>query len=151
MRLATLGADRKPLPTRLLDTRLTFGDRELGAAWLTKQVGLWSTQLEQAPELHSRDVAAQPVVTIALPSTRPGDTRVRTVRKGLGLDHTFAIVTASGVEMFDEAGHSLAGADPFGSSCGRLQFFGGEVAVLDGQTIAVGGTTRVSLFRPSSR
>ncbi len=151
VRLASLGADRKPLPTRLLDTRLTFGDRELGAAWLTKKVGLWSTQGEQAPELHSRGVEAQPVVSIALPSTRPDDTRLRTVRRGLGLDQAFAVVTASGVEMFDEAGHSLAGADPFDSSCGRPQFFGGEVAVLDGQTIAVAGTTRVSLFRPSSR
>lgn len=148
VRLAGIAADRKALPTRVLDTRLVFGERDLGATWLTKQVGLWSRQGEGAPELHSRG-AAQPAVTIALPATRPRDTRPRTVRRALGLDQTIAIVTASGVELFDEAGRSVAGADPFDSSCGRPNFFGGEVAVLDGQTIAVGGTTRISLFRSS--
>jgi hypothetical protein len=145
VRLATIGADGKAGPARLLETSLAVTDR-FGAAWLTDQVGLWNDQDGQSPELHGRR-AAQPVIPIRLPATRPNDTRPRTVRSALGLDHALAVVTASGVELFDEAGRSTAGADPFDATCGRPGFLGGEAAALDGTTIAVGGTTRVSLFR----
>jgi hypothetical protein len=145
VRLASLGADGKPLPTRVLDTTLGADAERFGATWLTNHVGLWSSLQDGGAELHPRN-GAGPRVTIALAERRE---RHASIRVGLGLDDALAIVTPSGLEVFDLAGHSIGGADPFNSACGRPDFQGGEVAVLDGATLAVGGTSRVSLFRPN--
>lgn len=143
VRLGGLGADGKTAATRTLDTQVG-GDDHVGATWLGSHVGLWNLRQAQRPELHGRSQALPPV-TITLAEVRGRSTYARTL---LGLEDKVAVVTATGVEVFDVAGHSLGGADPFGSPCGLPNYFGGEVTVLDGDTIAVGGTNNVSLFRP---
>jgi len=145
VRLGGVSADRKALPTRRLETKLGLDISFFGAAWLSHHVGLWNSRDAEAPELHARSGEAT-VTVVQLEKRRE---RATLVRRGLGLADSFAAVTASGIEIFDTNGRSLGGADPFDSTCGRPTYFGPEVTVLDGETIGVGGLTRVSLFRPA--
>lgn len=143
-RLAGFAPDGTLLPARLLVSGLPIDDAS-STAWLDHQVGLWNRRIDGTAELHAR--IAEPVTVVPVSLTTSGR-RSQRIARAFGLGERLALATTDGVEIFDAAGHSVGGAASFNGSCGRPFFEGSEATVLGGDTLALGGLSNISLFRP---